>query len=70
MFADWQGDLLIGSPEFWGHRAAGTRRGPGDRRRAAPPEEGRIRDVAVDAEGAILALVDDEDGRLLRLTPR
>ncbi len=70
MFADWQGDLLIGSLnpggivrlELDGDRVTGEER--------LLPEEGRIRDVAVDAEGAILALVDDEDGRLLRLTPR
>ena len=70
MFADWQGDLLIGSLnpggivrlELDGDRVTGEER--------LLTDEGRIRDVAVDAEGAILALVDNEDGALLRLTPR
>jgi glucose/arabinose dehydrogenase len=70
MFADWQGDLLIGSLnpggivrlELDGDRVTGEER--------LLTDEGRIRDVAVDAEGAILVLVDNEDGALLRLTPR
>lgn len=31
--------------------------------------QGRIRDVAVDADGAVLAVTDDGNGALLRLTP-
>ena len=69
MFADWQGDLLIGSLnpggivrlELDGDRVIGEERPLTD--------QGRIRDVAVDAEGAILALVDAQNGALLRLTP-
>jgi glucose/arabinose dehydrogenase len=69
MFADWQGDILIGSMvpggivrlEHDGGRITGEERLLTDR--------GRIRDVEVAPDGAILALVDAEDGALLRLTP-
>lgn len=69
MFADWQGDLIIASLtpgaivrlELDGERVTGEER--------LLTDQGRIRDVAVDSDGAILALVDQEDGALLRLTP-
>jgi glucose/arabinose dehydrogenase len=68
-FADWKGDLLIASLvpgalvrlEMDGDRVAGEER--------LLPDRGRIRDVAETADGAILAIVDAEDGALLRLTP-
>jgi aldose sugar dehydrogenase len=69
MFPGWQGDVLIGSLtpgaivrlELSGQTVLGEERLLTDR--------GRIRDLEVAPDGALLALVDAEDGALLRLTP-
>ena len=69
MFADWQGDILAASLTpgglvrltLEGDRVTGEER--------FLYGEGRIRDVAVDRDGAVLLLVDDADGKLLRITP-
>lgn len=69
MFPDWQGDILAASLtpgglvrlELEGGRVAGEER--------FLYGERRIRDVAVDREGAVLLLVDDAEGAILRLTP-
>ena len=68
-FADWRGDILIASLvpgalvrlELDGDRVAGEER--------LLPDRGRIRDLGETADGAILALVDAENGAILRLTP-
>lgn len=70
LFPDWQGDALIGamSPgglmrlEIDGDRVTGEER--------LLPDRGRIRDVALAADGAILVLTDAENGAVLRLTPQ
>jgi glucose/arabinose dehydrogenase len=69
VFADWQGDVLIGGlvagdivrvslegSTVTGEEWLGT-------------ELGRVRDVAVDDDGAILAITDYEDGGFVRITP-
>ena len=69
MFSDWQGDVLIGSLvpgsivrlELDGNTVTGEERLLGD--------QGRIRHLAIAPDGAILAVTDEENGRLLRLTP-
>ena len=69
MFADWQGDALVGSLqpgalvrlELEGGRVVGEER--------LLDGQGRIRDVAVAPDGALLVLTDADDGALLRLTP-
>jgi glucose/arabinose dehydrogenase len=69
MFPDWQGDALIGSLtpgalvrlELEGGRVVGEER--------LLEDEGRIRDVAVAPDGAVLVLTDAGNGALLRLTP-
>ena len=69
MFADWQGDILAASLTpgglvrltLEGDRVTGEER--------FLYGEGRIRDVAEDRDGAVLLLVDDADGKLLRITP-
>jgi glucose/arabinose dehydrogenase len=69
MFAGWQGDILAASLtpgglvrlELEGDRVAGEER--------FLYGERRIRDVAVDRDGAVLLLVDDAEGAILRLTP-
>lgn len=70
MFPDWQGDLLIGGLqsgslvrlEMSGDRVTGEAR--------HVQGIGRVRDVAVAQDGAIMVLTDAEDGQLIRLTPR
>ncbi|WOI55339.1 PQQ-dependent sugar dehydrogenase [Palleronia sp. LCG004] len=69
MFADWDGDVLASSLSpgalvrltLDGDRVSGEER--------LLTDQGRIRDVAVDGEGAILVLVDADNGSVLRLTP-
>lgn len=69
MFADWTGDVLASSLSpgglvrltLDGDRISGEERFITD--------QGRIRDVAIDDDGAILVLVDDANGSVLRLTP-
>ncbi|WP_135503305.1 PQQ-dependent sugar dehydrogenase [Roseovarius aestuariivivens] len=69
MFSDWQNDVFIGSLapggivrlELEDDRASAEER--------LSMDLGRVRDVEVDTDGAILAITDFEDGRLVRLTP-
>lgn len=69
MFTEWQGNILVGSLtpgalvrlEIEGDQVTGEER--------LLTDAGRIRDVAVDAEGAVLVITDAPDGSLLRLTP-
>ena len=42
---------------------------PWSARSGCSPTQGRIRDVEIAPDGAVLALTDADDGRLLRLTP-
>ena len=70
-FPEWGGNLLIGGLAsealirlvIRGDRVVGEERLLTDRHE-------RIRDVAEDSEGTIYLLTDDENGRLLKLTPR
>jgi glucose/arabinose dehydrogenase len=69
LFPDWRGDLLVSSLnpgalvrlELDGARVTGEER--------LLTDQGRIRDVEVAPDGAVLALVDAPDGQVLRLTP-
>ena len=69
LFADWQGDLLIGAMnppalvrlKLDGDKVVGEER--------FDPEIGRIRDVQVAKDGAIWVVTDDPEGGLYRLTP-
>lgn len=69
MFPDWQGDILLGALagqalvrlQMDGDTVVGEER--------FRTGEGRVRDVDVDANGAILILIDDDPGALIRLTP-
>lgn len=69
LFADWQGDLLIGAMnppalvrlKLDGDKVVGEER--------LDPEIGRIRDLQVAKDGAIWVVTDDADGGLYRLTP-
>ncbi len=70
MFVDWEGDLLIGAMS----PGALVRLRIDSSGRVASEErlltdQGRIRDVAVAPDGAVLLLVDADDGSLLRVTP-
>lgn len=70
MFPDWQGDLLVGSLkpgalvrlDLDGDTVVGEER--------LLDDEGRIRDVVQDRDGALLVLIDSDAGAVLRLTPK
>jgi glucose/arabinose dehydrogenase len=69
MFPEWEGDLLISSLlpgalvrlELDGETVVGEER--------LLTDVGRVRDVAIAPDGAVLALTDRDDGEVLRLTP-
>jgi glucose/arabinose dehydrogenase len=69
MFPDWQGDLLVGAMrpgalvrlELEGDKVVGEER--------LLTDQGRIRDIAIARDGAILVVTDAADGKLLRLAP-
>jgi glucose/arabinose dehydrogenase len=70
MFADWKGDILVGSLEpgalvrleLDGDKVAGEER--------LVDDQGRVRDVAEDNDGALLLLIDSDAGALVRVTPK
>jgi aldose sugar dehydrogenase len=69
LFAEWNGDLLIGSLNPGGLvrlRIAGESV-IGEERLL--PDIGRVRDVAVAADGSLLLLLDSPDAAILRVTP-
>lgn len=74
-FEGWSGSLLVAALNPGGlHRltltadsGGGTPRVTGEERLVTG--EGRIRDVEETADGSLLLLTDEEDGRLLRVTP-
>mgnify|MGYP001795115340 CR=1 FL=1 len=69
MFADWQGDILMGALagralvrlDMEGETVIGEER--------LLDGIHRVRDVAIDSDGAILIISDADEGRLIRLTP-
>lgn len=69
MLADWDGDIIASSLypgglvrlSLDGDTVTGEERFLGDL--------GRVRDIEIDADGSILALTDEEDGRFVRITP-
>jgi aldose sugar dehydrogenase len=71
LFPEWRGNFLIGglSSEALIRLVLRDDRVVGEERLLTDRHE-RIRDVAQGPDGAIYLLTDDENGRLLRLTPR
>ncbi|WP_110034117.1 PQQ-dependent sugar dehydrogenase [Hoeflea marina] len=71
MFPEWNGDLLVAALKFQLlarlHLDAETREVLGEER-ILKGHYGRIRDVGVDADGAVLVVTDEEDGALLRIS--
>jgi len=72
LFPAWQGDALIGGLASRDLRRVDLKDGKVIAEEDLLSDlEGRMRDVRVDGEGAVLLLLDDaEDGKLLRLTPK
>ncbi len=69
LFADWRGELLVGSlVDEAVVRIAQD--GSSAREKARVPIGARVRDVVQGPEGAIYVLTDEDDGRLLKLTPQ
>lgn len=71
LFADWQNDILIGGLASQSLIRLKLKDGQviGEAR-YLQREQGRIRDVAVAQDGAIMLLTDESNGKLLRVTPR
>jgi glucose/arabinose dehydrogenase len=69
LFADWQGDLLIGF--LAGAQVRRVRvSASGVQQETLLAEDGRrIRDVRVASDGAVYLLTDDDNGALLRVRP-
>ena len=75
LFADWTGDLLVAALnpgalvrlELGDDGAGGGPRVVGEERMM--DDVGRIRDVEIAADGAVLVLTDEADGAVLRVTP-
>ena len=71
MFPEWDGDALIG-----GLASRDLRRVLLDNGRSVGEEdllsdlEGRVRDVRIARDGAVLILIESGEGKLLRLTPK
>lgn len=68
-FADWRGDLLIGSlnPGALVRLKISDGRVVGEERLLT--DVGRVRDVVQAPDGALLVLVDADRGSVLRVTP-
>ena len=69
VFGDWRGDLLIASLNPGGIVRLSLSGGRVTEEERLRMDLGRMRDVAVDHDGTILAVTDDSNGRLLRLSP-
>lgn len=68
-FGEWQGDVFIGSLYPGGIvrlELSGDRVQAEERMRM---ELGRVRDVEIDSDGALLAITDKENGELVKITP-
>jgi glucose/arabinose dehydrogenase len=69
-FADWQGNIIAASLRPGGIvRLALDGDTVTGEERFLRDELGRVRDIEIAPDGAILALTDQSDGRLVRLTP-
>jgi len=71
MFPEWQGDALIGGLASRDLRRVDLENGKSVGEEILLADlGGRIRDVRVASDGAVLVLIEDEGGTLLRLTPK
>ena len=72
MFPEWNGDALIGGLASRDLRRVDLENGVSIGEEILLSDlDGRVRDVRIDSDGAILILIEDaENGRLLRLTPK
>lgn len=68
-YADWQGDLFIGSlnPGALVRLKMAAGRVVGEERLLT--DVGRVRDVEITDDGRVLVLIDDSDGAVLEVTP-
>lgn len=70
MFADWQGSVLTGGLAGMALVRLTLEDGKVTGEARYLQDVGRIRDVAVAADGAVMILTDEEGGALLRVTPK
>lgn len=69
MFPDWQGDILIASLNPGGLVRLKMQDGRVVGEERLLRDLGRVRDVEIAPDGAILVLTDDQNGALIRFTP-
>ncbi|WP_163850449.1 PQQ-dependent sugar dehydrogenase [Pseudooceanicola aestuarii] len=69
-FGEWTGDLLISSLNPGGIVRLELSEGRVTAEERLLMDLGRVRDLAVDADGSILALTDQQNGRLVRIAPQ
>ena len=70
MFADWKGSVLTGGLAGMALVRLTLEDGKVTGEARYLQDVGRIRDVAVAADGAVMLITDEEDGALLRVTPK
>jgi glucose/arabinose dehydrogenase len=68
-FGGWNGDLFISSLYPGGIVRLEMEDGVVTAEERLAPDLGRVRDLAVDSDGSILAVTDFEDGQLVRIAP-
>ena len=69
MFPDWQGDLLIGGMQASALVRLELSEGQVTGETRHLTGVGRVRDVEVASDGAVMLLIDDADGQMIRVTP-
>lgn len=70
-FKAWNGDLLVGALKFRHLRRIEMQQGtPGEQHEYIKDIGERIRDVEVGPDGLIYVLTDEDNGKLIRLSPR
>ncbi|MHA6344803.1 PQQ-dependent sugar dehydrogenase [Roseivivax sp. CAU 1761] len=68
-FPDWQGDVLIGSLHPGGIVRLEISEGRVTAEERLHMDLGRVRDLAVDDDGSLLAITDFADGEIVRIAP-
>lgn len=69
MFPEWQGDAFVGAMSPGGIMRLRIEEGRVTGEERLLPDYGRIRDLAIDHDGALIAITDAGNGEVLRVTP-
>ncbi len=70
-FPEWNGDLLVGSLKFRHlHRVTMNGNTPGEQFEYLKDVNERVRDVGVGPDGLIYVLTDEQEGKLIQVSPK